>query len=308
MRPFLFSLLVSASLAAVPVRAISVTDGPNPSIAAAQASTAANEQNPDSNSVPPPVQPTSPVLKISEETHHELLLHNDFANVYELNVPAKDKTLPFIQEFPSVTVTVTAGDIQIGFNGKAPALTAQKIGDVTFSIGGTPQTLEVTGDKTYRAVVVELLQPQGNAKNLCQQAVAGPLDCAKLSSQQPASTPLANGPTRRTAANVNGQSEQRNLQSGNSGDVPAFETDGLRADLIRVSSGHDYSESKPIKNALLVALANSNLSVELGGQSGALLHDGDVLWMPAGKERRVTDFLAGTSSFVVISFRAAPEK
>ena len=47
-------------------------------------------------------------------------------------------------------------------------------------------------------------------------------------------------------------------------DIPYFETDDIRVDLIKLSSGRDYVEAAPKQNALLVALPNANLDVNLG--------------------------------------------
>jgi hypothetical protein len=270
------------------------------------------------------------VLPIGEETHHELLLKNDFVNVYGINVPAQDKTLPHKHDFPFVTVSIGPSDVQTTVAGKASAPAAQNNGDVTFSEGGIAQTIEATGAKAYRGVVVELLKPQGSAKNLCQQVVPGPLDCADAASQQSAAqhSTSSQAASQQAAARLPASGKTRGQKTAGRGtgsddaaadaaprragtaddDVPALETDEIRVDFIRVCGGRDYAELKPKDGALLVALADANITVALGGKSAALLHDGNVLWMPAGVERRVSDFLAGTSSFIVISFRAAQGK
>jgi len=276
----------------------------------------------DQDAAPSTIERQS-VLPIGEETHHELLLQNDFVNVYGINVPAQDKTLPYKHDFPFVTVSVGPSDVQTTVAGKASAPAAQRNGDITFSEGGVVQTIEATGGKAYRGVVVELLKPQGSARNLCQQVVPGPLDCAdaasqqaaqsssQAASQQAAARPPASGKTRgqKTAGRGTGPDDAaRSRAETADDDVPAFETNEIRVDLIRVWGGRDYAELKPRDGALLVALADANITVALGGESAALLHDGNVLCMPAGVERRVSDFLAGTSWFIVISFRAAQGK
>jgi hypothetical protein len=54
---------------------------------------------------------------------------------------------------------------------------------------------------------------------------------------------------------------------------------------------------------LLIALSNANLDVNLGGQHISFLHDGDILWMPAGTHRRVVDFLGTRSNFLLVTFK-----
>ncbi len=338
MRPALYSYLLSVSLVfAIPIRAAGHADIPERSDADTQSSAQTNSSPNDKNATPSTSDRQS-VLPVGEETHHELLLKNDLINVYGINVPAQDKTLPYKHDFPSVTVSVGPSDVQTTVAGKASTSVTRKNGGVTFSEGGA-QTIEAAGATTYRGVVVELLQQQGAAKNLCQRVVPGPLNCADTGSQQasaqPSSTEQASAqpsPTEQATsqpsdaarqpaggkarvhkalgrgASSNNTDVDRRRTAAEDDDVPAFETDVIRVDLIRVSGGHDYAETKPKDAALLVALADANISVSLGGQSTALLHDGNVLWMPAGVERRASDFLSGTSSFILISFRAAPGK
>jgi hypothetical protein len=72
-----------------------------------------------------------------------------------------------------------------------------------------------------------------------------------------------------------------------------------------VSMGRDYVEQSPKENALLIAMTNSNIDVEVGGHQTSFLHSSDVLWMPVGEARRVNDFLGTRSNFLLVSFKDA---
>src|SRR6266852_6396277 len=86
-------------------------------------------------------------------------------------------------------------------------------------------------------------------------------------------------------------------------DLPYLETDEIRVDLFKVSSGRDYVDPAPKVHALLVALTDANLDANLGGEHIQFLHGGDVLWLPAGQHRRIVDLLGTRSSFLLISFK-----
>jgi glyoxylate utilization-related uncharacterized protein len=77
----------------------------------------------------------------------------------------------------------------------------------------------------------------------------------------------------------------------------------LREDVIKVSGQKDYTDAEAKFPALLVAMTEANLDVSLGGEHVNFLHEGDVLWLPAGKHRRVVDFLGTHSSFMLLSFK-----
>jgi hypothetical protein len=138
----------------------------------------------------------------------------------------------------------------------------------------------------FHNITIELTHPQGTPKNLCRDVLPGsPLNCP----QPPAV--VENSKTKKNEAEPAPE------------DIPYFETDEIRVDLHRVSSGNDYVELKPKSDALLVALTNANLDANIAGEHVQFLHTGDVLWLAAGQNRRVVDFLGTHSSFILITFK-----
>src|SRR5258705_248992 len=86
-------------------------------------------------------------------------------------------------------------------------------------------------------------------------------------------------------------------------DVPYFESDEVRVDLHKVSAGNDYVDAEAKFDVLLVGLTNSNLDANLSGEHFQFLHGGDVIWMPAGQQRHIVDFLGTHSGFLLITFK-----
>ena len=248
-----------------------------------------------------PSQPNSAApqgsVPISEEPHHRLVLQNDFTRVYNVMVPPLDATLLHQHDFPYLYIVLGPADIINAIVGKLELHQTLQDGEIHFSPGHFAHIARTDAGLPFHNITVELIHPQGAAKNLCKDVLAGqPLACPP---QQPA-TDAAKGTAKgKKPAPPESPSE----------DVPYFETDEVRVELFKASSGRDYVDSAPKTHALLVALTDANLDVNLGGEHVQFLHGGDVLWLPAGQHRRVVDFLGTHSRFLLISFKdsaAAP--
>ncbi len=155
-----------------------------------------------------------------------------------------------------------------------------------YSPGHFAHIVRTDSGMPFQNVTIELVRPQGTVKNLCKEVLPGaPTDCPE---KQPA---------------ADNSKAKKNQPARAADDDPYFETDEMRVDLHKVSSGNDYVDATPKTDALLVALTNANLDANLGGEHVSFLHGGDVLWMPAGQRRRIVDFLGTNSSFLLISFK-----
>jgi hypothetical protein len=243
---------------------------------------------------PPPAydlslhDPTAPLgpVPISEEPHHRLVLQNDFTRVYDVTVPPLDTTLLHQHDLPYLYVTLGPADIINAIVGKPELHQILQDGETHYSPGHFAHVARTDSGVQFQNVTIELVHPQGSPKNLCKDVLPGaPLNCPG---------PPAAGDTSKGKTSQPGRVAD---------DVPYFETEEIRVDLHKVSSGNDYVEATPKTEALLVALSDANLDANLGGEHTTFLHVGDVLWMPAGKHRRIIDFLGTKSSFLLISFK-----
>jgi hypothetical protein len=218
------------------------------------------------------------VVPLSGEPHHQIVLRNDFVHVYGVSVQPLDATLVHRHDLPYLAVSLGATEVANAVVGKPEVRLSLQDGQVTYSPGGFAHAVRTDAGIVFRNVTVELAKPQGTARNVCKQIVAGPLACPQAKSKKPAAESADD-------------------------DIPYLETDEVRVDLIKVSSGRDYVEASPKQNAVLVALTNADLDVNLGGEHSSFLHEGDVVWLPAGTQRRIADFLGTHSSFFLVSFK-----
>ena len=238
-----------------------------------------------------PSSPQGPV-PISEEPHHRLVLQNDFTHVYNVMVPALDVTLLHQHDLPYLYVTLGPADIINSIVGKPELHQVLQDGEVHYAPGHFAHAVRTDSGMAFRNITIELVRPQGTPKNLCKDVVAGEaLNCPE---------------TRPAAESKKGRKTAPEVAADD--DVPYFESDEVRVDLHRVSAGNDYVDAAAKFDTLLVGLTNSNLDANLGGEHFQFLHGGDVIWMPAGQQRRIVDFLGTHSGFLLITFKdsAAP--
>lgn len=265
-------------------------------------SSSAYAQTPSSSLSPQsPTAPQGPV-PISEEPHHRLVLQNEFTKVYNVMVPPLDVTLLHQHDYPYLYVSLGAADIVNAIVGKPELHQTLQDGEMHYSPGHFAHIARTDSGTAFHNITIELIHPQGTAKNLCKEVLAGqPIECQQA--------PEAAADTGKGKAKDSAKGKKAAPTEPADDDVPYFESDEVRVDLFKVSSGRDYVDAAPKNSALLVALTDANLDVNLGGEHMQFLHAGDVVWLPAGQHRRVVDFLGTRSSFLLISFKdstAAP--
>jgi hypothetical protein len=230
--------------------------------------------------------PQGPV-PIGEEPHHRLLLQNDFSHVYNVMVPPLDATLLHQHDLPYLYITLGPTDIINAIVGKPELHQVLQDGETHYSPGHFAHVARTDAGVPFHNITIELVRPQGTPKNICKDVVPGqPLNCPE---------------PQRTVESKKGKKIAPVVETGD--DVAYFESDEVRVDLHKVSSGNDYVDAEAKLDVLLVGLTNANLDANLGGEHIQFLHGGDVIWMPAGQHRRIVDFLGTHSGFLLISFK-----
>ncbi|HYL65447.1 MAG TPA: hypothetical protein VE077_22740 [Candidatus Methylomirabilis sp.] len=226
-----------------------------------------------------PIQPQAAV-PVNDEPHHAHELQNDYVHVYNVTVSPLDATLLHQHDLPYIYLMLGQVDIVNAVQGQAEARMRLEDGATRYSPGGFAHLVRTDAGIPFHNITIELVHPQGSPRNLGAQA---------------ADRPLGSCPAR--------SSDSRNPQIPAEQVVRCFETDEVELDQVQVEGGKDYEEAAPKTAALLVAMSNADLEVFLGREDAGFLHAGDVLWLPAGTARRITDFLGIRSNFLLLSFK-----
>jgi hypothetical protein len=116
-------------------------------------------------------------VPISEEHHHHLVLANQFMQAYEVEVPLHDATLLHRHDQDYIYVVFGEADITNAVEGKPEIKAHLADTTVNFAKGPFAHIARVDGNKIFRNITVQLLQPQGDVKTYFPSVMAA-LDAA----------------------------------------------------------------------------------------------------------------------------------
>ena len=228
-------------------------------------------------------------VPIPKEPHHHLVLENDYVRVFRVNLPAHEATLLHQHDVPYFYVALGPADVINAVAGKPEAHLVMADGQVGYSRGGFAHIARTDSGLVFNNVTIELLHPQGQLRNICEKIIDGPLnDCPSPEfGRLPPDSPLKALPGAMRMKRV-------------------FETDGILVTSFSVALEEKYAESGSRPAQLLVVEENSELRVDVPGQSPRALHGGEVLWLEAGKEWTiVTAGAQRATRFLLFRFKDA---
>jgi len=127
-----------------------------------------------------------PAVPVSQEPHHHLIFENSYVRAYYVEVAPHDSTLQHRHDLPYFAVLLSGGSVP----GVAPAEAAPQPGGAPraiYSAGGISHKVPNPADTPFRNVTVELLHPQDQARNRCQEVLPNQprQECALLASALP---------------------------------------------------------------------------------------------------------------------------
>jgi quercetin dioxygenase-like cupin family protein len=206
------------------------------------------------------------------EPHHHLKIENEYVRAYYVEVPPHDSTQLHQHDHDYLFVTLGDSDVMNAVQNKPEVHLVLKDGEVHFTRGGFAHVARNLSDKPFRNVTIELLKPQGDARNLCAQIIA--------------SDPL--GPCDKPA-NDHGMEAQ-------------FDTAEVRVDLIRFSSRTTNLDSAMKAPVLIVGLKDSRIEITTKGKAAKTLRQGEIAWFNAGSQVEFSNIKGETAAFLQITF------
>jgi hypothetical protein len=204
---------------------------------------------------------TAPVIPLSQEPHHHLALHNDYVNVYRVEVSPGDTVLLHRHDFDAISVMIDDAQVTVHTPDKPDAHQKLSNGQIRLQPKGYVHSTSIDEDsKPYRNVTVELLIPQQGERNLCAVVIAGqPLNCP--------ATPSLSLATHDV--------------------VPQLETSEARVDLMRVRPRQSVDLGSASEQLLIVALDDAVIASTAGGGAETPFHAGDFVWLKESSASRV---------------------
>jgi hypothetical protein len=188
-------------------------------------------------------------IPLKSEPHHHLLLHNDFVNVYSVQVQPRDSVLLHKHDFDAIGIMLDDAVIIVRVPGKSDSRQKVGGGQLRLQQAGYVHSTVIDGDAAYRNVTVELLLPQQERRNICASVIsAQPLNCPSA---------LPDGAAL---------SEQ-----------PQFETNQTKISLIRLKQQQSVTLDASAQSRLIVVLDDAATVTSVNSPSKAL-RSGNVLW------------------------------
>ena len=145
-----------------------------------------------------------------KEPHHHLAFEDSTLVVLRVEVPSRDTTLLHEHGPDYFWIALGQSEVVNARLGSPAATIRSEDGSVHYTVGKFAHVARNPGDRPFRNITVELVKPQTNPRNLCEEAVGGqPLLC----------------PSARKPRDL-GVTEK-----------PAFETDQLRVSVLTFDRG-----------------------------------------------------------------------
>jgi hypothetical protein len=212
------------------------------------------------------------VIPLQSEPHHHLVLHNDFVNVYSVQVQPHDSVLLHKHEFDAIGIMLSDAEITVSAPGKPDSHQKVVGGQLRLQQAGYVHSTIIDGNSAYRNVTVELLMPQQERRNICASVISTqPLNC----------------PSARADSSV--FSEQ-----------PQFETNQTKINLIRLKPRQSFTLDASAQNRLVVALDEAAVVTSANNPSKAL-HSGDILWRDSNSPAQIFEN-AGSKEIRLVAF------
>lgn len=177
-------------------------------------------------------------VPVTGEPHHHLAYSNANVRAFQVEVPPHLATLLHRHDADYIWLALGDADVVNAVAGQPETRLQVKDGTVHFTRGGFAHIARNESDTPFRNVTIELLQPQTNPRNLCDEVVSGmPMNCELRGNLEREST--------RAIAR------------------PEFETDQVRASLLRIQPKGRVSFASSKTRRLLIALDDARVEVPL---------------------------------------------
>ncbi len=220
------------------------------------------------------------VIPLASEPHHHIALHNEYVNVYEVEVRPHDSVQLHRHEFDAISIMMSDSEVVVRAPGKPDARQKLSDGQVRLQSSGHVHSTSIEGNTIYRNITVELLFRQKGGHNLCAKVIATQgLNCPSERASPPSTTHI---------------------------EQPQYETDQTSVTLIGVLPHQKVSLGNSGGSELIVSLGDA--LVVTAGETGPAkpMRPGDFRWIAIGQAASIFKNNSGKEARL-ISFRLKPQ-
>jgi len=200
---------------------------------------------------------TSHSVPLKDEPHYRLIFENTYVRVFRANLLGHAATLTHRHDLPYVYVTIGPADFIDAVTDKPEVHMVMTDGQVGYSKGGFAHVIRSEAGSPLDLVIIELLKPQGDPQNACEenQIVPGPpaYHCSKTLADR----------TKGSAT------------------MPLFDTDQTHVSFDRYASGLTQVGPTYSLGTLMVVLSGSGIQRVEKGKLEETLSAGSTAWLLA---------------------------
>jgi quercetin dioxygenase-like cupin family protein len=213
---------------------------------------------------------TTPVVEITAEPSHHLVLQNSYVRVFQVEVAPHSATLVHRHRHDYVFVTLGPAEISNEVQGKPPVDVKLNDGEARFTPGNFAHLARNLGNTAFRNITIEFLQ---DAKT---GAVPPPPDADEHSLH------VLHGGTQEVL----------------------FVKDGVEVSEIDLQIAGVQPKHHHAKAELVIALTDLELRNDVvgGKPSNFEMKSGEVRWITGGFDHTVTNVGEGPAKFVTLQF------
>jgi hypothetical protein len=201
------------------------------------------------------------VIPLASEPHHHLALHNEYVNLYTVEVAPHDSVQLHRHEFDAISIMMSNSEVLVRAPGKPDARQKLSEGQVRLQSSGYVHSTSIQGDTIYRNVTVELLSRQQGGRNLCAKVMA--------------------------TQGLNCPSEQASPPSSTHTEQPQYQTDQTTVTLIGVLPRQKVSLGNIGGSELIVSLDDAFVATAGEAAPAKPMHPGDFKWIAIGQAASV---------------------
>jgi len=205
------------------------------------------------------------------EPHHHLKIENEYVRAYYVEVPPHEATQLHQHDHDYIYVSLGASDVVNAVLNRPEIHLQLKEGETHFTRGGFAHVARNLADTPFRNVTIELLKPQGDARNLCAPILAG----------QP--FPICEPPLRAAY-----------------GTQREFETAEINMDRVWLQPHAKHSEKQA---ALFLWLEDSGIKATAKARPAIAARGGEFVWFGATSRVELLNDGSKTAQFLRITFK-----
>jgi quercetin dioxygenase-like cupin family protein len=215
-------------------------------------------------------------VAMKDEPHHHLLWENPYVRLYRIEIPANTRSLLHKHEFPYISISQGANEYTSVVAGQPDIHKKRVDGEAGYSNGGVVHFIRTDAGLPFNMLDVDLLYPQGTARNLCDKVISQDFGLCDLSKAD--------------------QSEGISV-------TPSFETDAVRVERLQIKRGetHDEIHEHP---GLLIMVGGSTVAVSrIPGVMTQFMKPGDTVWIPRGGQPKFTIEDGADAQLLLLTFK-----